>query len=289
MTPPVITSLSSTGTGKTTLMVHLAYLIAKNGLSVALIELDNNNSFRDCCGLPNPIKEESTAAILADGFDGNYPFIPLWSEHLQEKAVVIQAERESLDSIARQLTGDAFGVFRLRERLQEIPIECDVILIDAPGHQGQLSSVALCAATHLILTVEMTQKCISDIDAFFQELYKKQRYLGSLPEVIGIVPGRYNHNIAMQRNTMAQFPNLAQKLETQCFAPIRHSAEFLNAYAAGLPIYLNSPGAIAGEDFTKDGNLFKSLSDKNLKGLDAKRLKSLKAIAPEILKIIKQN
>jgi chromosome partitioning protein len=289
MLPPIITSLSSTGTGKTTLLVHLAYLLAKNGLSVALIELDNRNSFRDCCGLSNPCQEESTAAILSDDFDGNYPFVELWSEHLQGKAVVLQADRESLEGIARQLTGDPFGVFRLKERLQQFSIDRDAILIDAPGQQGQLSLMALCAATHLILTVEMTKKCISDIDAFYQWLYRHHRYLGKLPEVVGIVPGRYNHDIALQRNTMAQFPDFAQKLGTQCFAPIRHSPRFLNAYAAGLPIHLDSPGVAATEDFTRDGNFFKSLSDERLKGLNAKQLKSLKAIAPELINIVKQS
>jgi hypothetical protein len=59
--------------------------------------------------------------------------------HIQGKAVVLQADRESLEGIARQLTGDPFGVFRLRERLQQFPLDRDAILIDAPGQQGQLS------------------------------------------------------------------------------------------------------------------------------------------------------
>lgn len=286
---PIITSLSSTGTGKTTLMTHLAYLLAKHGFSVALIELDNRNSFKDCCSLSEPSPQTSTTAILTDEFTGDYPFVSLWPEYLKHKAVVCQAHRESLEFIARQLTGDPFGIFRLSERLEQFPLSHDVILIDAPGQQGQLSLMALCASTHLILTVEMTRKCISDVNAFYQWLYRYRRYLKQQPKIIGIVPGRYDHELALQRNTLIQFPQLAEKLGTRCFAPIRYSSRYLNAYAAGLPIYIDSPSASAGKDFLEKGNVFRSMSETRLRNLDGKILKNLPAIAPYIIKMIQQN
>ena len=283
----IITSLSSTGTGKTTLMVHLAYLLVQSGLSVALIELDNRNSFHDCCGLPKPSPEFSTASILVDSFNGDYPFLPLWKDTLKEKAVVCQAERNSLESVSRQLTGDPFGMFRLRECLDQFPLPHDVILIDAPGQQGQLSLMALCAATHLIICAEMTQKCISDINALFEWLYKYKTYLKSTPEILGILPSRYDHNAAIQRNTLNQFPAFAQKFNTVCFSPIRQSSRFFNAYAMGLPVFIDSPGSTPCKDFTEDGHLFKKMNQVKLKGLDEKTLQKLPAIAPYVINAIK--
>ena len=284
----IITSLSSTGTGKTTLMVHLAYLLAQGGLSVALIELDNRRSLHDCWGLPKPTAEFSTASILTDDFDGNYPFFPLWSDTLKNKAVVCQAERNSLESVSRQLTGDPFGMFRLRECLDRFSLSHDVVLIDAPGQQGQLSLMALCAATHLIICAEMTQKCISDINALFEWLYKYKTYLKSTPEILGILPSRYDHNAAIQRNTLNQFPAFAQKFNTLCFSPIRQSSRFFNAYAMGLPIFLDSPGSTPCYDFTENGHLFKKMNQSKLKGLDGKMLQKLPAIAPYIINEIKK-
>lgn len=283
----VITSLSSTGSGKTTLMVHLAYLLARAGIRVALIELDNRNSLKDCCGLSEPTPDSSTAAILVDEFEGKYPFLPLWQDGLGDKAAVCQAERNALEAVARQLTGNPFGFFRLRESLEKYPLAYDVILVDAPGQQGQLALMALCAATHLIICAEVTQKCISDINALFQWLYKYQSYLKFVPEVVGIVPSRYDHDAAIQRNTLNQFPSLAENLDTVCFSPIRHSPRFLNAYAAGLPIHLDAPGTEPCNDFLVAGNLFKPMSAKRLKGLDAQKLKRMPAIAPHIIKLVK--
>ncbi len=283
----IITSLSSTGTGKTTLMVHLAYLLVQSGLSVALIELDNRNSLQDCCGLPKANAKFSTASILVDSFNGDYPFLPLWKEALKDKAVVCQAERNSLESVARQLTGDPFGMFRLRECLDKSPLPYDVILIDAPGQQGQLSLMALCAATHLIICAEMTQKCISDINALFEWLYKYKTYLKSTPEILGILPSRYDHNAAIQRNTLNQFPAFAQKFNTVCFSPIRQSSRFFNAYAMGLPIFLDAPGSAPCYDFTEDGHLFKKMNQAKLKGLDGVMLQKLPAIVPYVINAIK--
>ena len=287
MTPPVFTSLSSTGTGKTTLMIHLAYLFALEGWKVALIELDNRNSFRDCCGLINPTPNQSTAAILTDNFDGQYPWLDLWTEILHGKAQVCQAERFSLDSVARQLTGDPLGVFRLKEILEHYPLNHDVVLVDAPGQQGQLSLMALFAATHLIVCTEMTQKCISDIDALFQWLHKHQNYAKDL-EIVGIVPGRYEHEAAIQRNTLDQFPGFAQNFNTQCFAPIRKSPRFMSAYAEGISIFQEAPGTPLCKDFTVSGNLFKEMSPSRLKGLDQETLKNLPAIAPYISNLVKE-
>lgn len=288
MTPPILTSLSSTGTGKTTLLIHLAYLLALEGWRVALIELDNRNSFRDCCGLPDPVPEHSTAAILSGDFNGSYPFLDLWKEALQGKAQVCQAERFSLDSVSRQLTGDPLGIFRFREQLEQYPLPHDIIIVDAPGQQGQLALMSLFSATHLIVTTEMTQKCISDIDALFQWLYRHQSYAKNL-EIVGIVPGRYEHQAAIQRNTLEQFPTFAQNFNTQCFAPIRKSPRYLSAYASGIPIFQESPGASLTKDFTVDGNLFKEMSPSRLKGLDEKTLKKLPAIAPYVSKIVEDH
>ncbi len=201
--------------------------------------------------------------------------------------MVCQAQRESLEISARQLTGDPFGIFRLSECLEKFPLNQDVILIDAPGQQGQLSLMALCAATHLILTVEMTRKCISDVNAFYEWLYRHYRYLRQKPEIIGILPGRYDHDIALQRNTLSQFPELAEKLGTRCFSPIRYSSRYLNAYAAGVPIHIDAPSSAAARDFTEDGNLFRSMNKKRFKNLNAQNLKNLPAIAPYVLKLIK--
>jgi cellulose biosynthesis protein BcsQ len=72
----IVTAFCSSGTGKTTLLIHLAYYCALQGIETALIELDNRNSFHTCCGLTE--SEFDTSSIFSPDFTGNYSLLPLW-------------------------------------------------------------------------------------------------------------------------------------------------------------------------------------------------------------------
>ena len=67
------------GSGKTTMSVHLAYLMSKRGFSVALIDLDPQGSLSLFCGLTPPHPEQTTAAVLRDDFNGEWPLVKCWT------------------------------------------------------------------------------------------------------------------------------------------------------------------------------------------------------------------
>ena len=280
----IITSFSSSGTGKTTLLSHLAYLLAKEGLSVALIDIDNRSSIQACCGLEPALAENSTAKILDPDFQGDYPFVSLWADHCK-RAEVIPAERKSLQLGANLLAAEPLGVMRLKSKLAKYPLPHDITILDAPGHEGTLAWSAILASTHLILSVEMSKKSIDDATFALARLYEYQDTLGvDIPKIVGFVPGRYDHDgSAIARSTLKQFPEIAQSLGCQLFSPIRSSPYFLNAYAAGLPVQVHAPTFEGGKDFLKEGNLFRRMSKKRLKGFEAE-FKDLPAIVPYLLR-----
>ncbi len=76
------------GSGKTTTAVHLAYAIGSKGYKVALFELDSNGSLQTFAGIPSATPETSLSAVLKKGFEGNYPLIPLWTEHVSNVRAV---------------------------------------------------------------------------------------------------------------------------------------------------------------------------------------------------------
>ena len=285
----IITAFSSSGTGKTTLLSHLSYLLAKEGLSVALIDVDNRSSIKTCCGIGNVPKEESTSKILSEDFQGNYPLVPLWSEYCK-KAEAIVADRKALKTTANLLAAEPFGILRLRNNLIEYPLPHDVIILDAPGHEGTLAWLAILASTHLILSVEMTKKSIEDATHALSQLYEYKKMLGiPIPKIVGFVPGRYDHDFSsMARSTLKQFPDIAKSLGCKLFSPIRSSPYFLNAYSAGIPIQVFAPGFEGNKDFTTNGNIFQGMNEKRLKGFDS-TFKNLPAIFPYLLKELNYN
>ncbi len=279
----IITAFSSSGTGKTTLLSHLAYLLALEGLSVALIDVDNRSSIKTCCGINNIPAEESTSKILAKNFQGDYPFVPLWSEYCKNAEVIV-ADREELSTTANVLTSEPFGILQLRNTLQKYPLTHDVVILDAPGHEGTLAWTAILASTHLVLSVEMTKKSIEDATFAISKLYEYKQMLGiPIPKIVGFVPGRYDHDFSsMARSTLQQFPELAESLECILFSPIRRSPYFLNAYSTGVPVQVFAPGFEGNRDFTERGNFFLNMNEKRRKGFDSK-FDKLPAIFPYLL------
>lgn len=285
---PIITAFCSSGTGKTTIMVHLAYYAAIKGISTALIELDNRNSLKTCCGLPEPTF--TTSNIFAPNFQGDYEFLPLWESTLKGKAQVCPAIREDLMRTEKLLAGESLGVLKLKNTLKKYPLPHQLILLDAPGQEGEMSHSAILASDYILLSVEPTPKAMNDAVQFVKILLNYEAKFGvSIPKILGIVVDKYDHEGDKARTILEDLSIIAKRLETNLFSPIRLSKEFLNAYDLGIPIHQHRPGHKAVHDFDVDGNLFKGMKDEKLRGWDRNYYESLPAIAKFVVEMIKQH
>lgn len=282
-----ITAFCSSGTGKTTLLTHLAYYCASQAIETVLIELDNRNSLKTCCGLPNT--NFTTSDIFEPDFAGDYQFTALWETYLKGKALVCQAEREKLLLTEKYLNSLPLGVLRLKKILQKYSLDRPLVLLDSPGQEGIMSSSAILASDYVILSIEPTPKAMNDAIRFVEILLNYEEQYGiEIPQILGIVVGLYNQDLSMARSIMDQLSTIAQKIDTQLFSPIRYSSEFLNSYDVGLPLNLYRPTHEANKDFYVDGNLFKTMSQKRLRGLDRQELSQLPAIAKYIVNLVKE-
>lgn len=283
----IVTAFCSSGTGKTTLLIHLAYYCALQGVETALIELDNRNSLHTCCGLPESNFDTST--IFSPEFTGNYSLLPLWEDNLKGKAKVCQAKRDRLLITEQLLSSKPLGVLKLKQVLQKHPLIQSLVLLDSPGQEGIMSSSAILASDYVILSIEPTSKAMNDAIRFVQILYEYEEEYGvEIPEILGIVVGLYNHEESISRNIMSQLPGIAEKIGTRLFAPIRYSSEFRNAYSLGLALNMYRPGHEAVKDFFVKGNLFRGMSEKKIRDLDRNLFENLPAIGNTLVNLIQK-
>lgn len=282
---PKITAFSSSGTGKTTLLTHLAYYAAVEGISTALIELDSRNSLRRCCGLEET--NFTTSSLLDREFSGNYNLSPLWESHLRGKAQVCQASYSELVATEKTLAKRDFGSLKLKKVLEKYPLPHDLILLDPPGQEGIMSNSAILASDYLILSVESTSKALDDARNFALTLLEYEEDYGvKTPQILGILVGKYDHNhSATTREIMASLPRIADQIGTILFNPIRNTGEFKNAWSLGMPLPLYRSGHKAAKDFILDGNYFNGLADNRLKDWDLKYYRNLPAIAKTIINL----
>jgi chromosome partitioning protein len=254
------------GSGKTTAAVHLAYAIAHRGFRVTIIELDISSSLSTFTGLPmNPEPQESLSAVFEVDFAGNYPLKAVWAEKI-DGINAIQGG-ETVERVIREIPLNPRGHYLLQDRLEDYPIDTDVILFDTPATLEPMGVVALAASTHVLSPIKPENKDAEGFAGFIRWYFRQlsELRLRPKPEILGFVPNRVNWaETAMHRNFLGlnkqgklrtdidlndTLPVLIKEMGIHCFPAIRQSNYYLNASLERLPLQLYRPNCDATNDF----------------------------------------
>ncbi len=238
------------GSGKTTLTTHLTYLLAKKKYSVVTFDLDPQASITLFANLEKPQPEQTISEILKnDHFVGNWHLQPVWAEEVKN-AYVCQGDIHLVKTISELVLHDR-GAYLLDDKLTDYPLNHDFIIFDCPATLGPLPTIAVTAATHIIIPIQMEPKSTGGASKLLEWLYERFRALRLKPQpkIIGILPNQYDAKRSIHRNLLEELKPLLTQLKIPCFEPIRFSTEFPNASAVGLPINLYRSKHPAGKDF----------------------------------------
>lgn len=254
------------GSGKTTAAVHIAYELSKAGYSTTIVELDFSASISSFTGLDlNPQEEDSIASVLKKGFKGKYPLQPIWTNYTN-KVNVIQGG-ESVRDCIREVPVNARGHYVLSDRLNDYPIEADVVIFDTPASLEPMGVMALAASTHLLSPIKPEMKDAQGLFGLLRwyETTTEELRLNPKPEILGFVPMRVDfagsgiHRDVLgvdkqgkQRKDVDRsetLPGLLEELNIHCFPVIKESKNYLRACSEGKPLSLYRPGTKAASDF----------------------------------------
>ncbi|HIK54224.1 MAG TPA: ParA family protein [Synechococcales cyanobacterium M55_K2018_004] len=253
------------GSGKTTMAIHLAYGIGARGYKVTLIELDHNGSLSVLAGLPpSGHAENSLAKVLSKDFQGDYPLVQLWEDRVSTVSAIqggapLEAAIANLYSANRKH-------YILGDRLEDFPLEADVIIFDTPASLEPMGLLALAACTHVLAPIKPEYKDTGALAGLLNWYYEKvaELRLKPRPEFLGFVPSRVDLNEAIHRNILGltqkgepnkkidpseTLPYQIQQLGIHCFQHIRESSYYLWASGAGLPLNVYRPGCSFYQDY----------------------------------------
>lgn len=254
------------GSGKTTLATHLAYALGKKGFRVVLIDLDQNGSLGLFTGKPTiPAKETSLAAVFEPTFQGNYPLMPIWKDHLD--TVHVLQGGAPLEEVIRSLHLYERKYEVLKDRLEDYPLAADVVILDTPASLEPMGLIALAASTHILVPLKPEYKdsfgAAGMVNWFYQKIESLR--LRPRPEILGFVPSRVNPaKFAAHRNLLGvdkqgkarkdieiteTIPYQLQQMGITCFPPIKESGFILSASGTGLPVHLYQPGDVIVKSF----------------------------------------
>lgn len=148
------------GVGNTTSCAHLAHFLAKMGFRVLVIDFDPQGSMTQLVGGVNPdasidMEDLPNEALLNDPKSLQYTIRKTYfhNVHLIPANQMLQDLELGLNQQFMNEKDDEFGVpfhKRLKEGLEPIKDNYDMVLIDCPPSQGSLTMNALGAANALI-------------------------------------------------------------------------------------------------------------------------------------------
>ena len=174
------------GQGKTTVVLFLARLLAKQGFPVLVVDADPQSSLTTFLGFQVEPDSPTLLEVLKKQVnveDGIY-------ESKYKNLYLIPSD-DALDTVQDYLANSGTGALTLRRRLKGIHNLFDYCLVDAPPQRSQICLTAIGASNGLVIPVEASVKGLQSLIRtleLIEAIKDEDEDFGG--DIIGIVPFR---------------------------------------------------------------------------------------------------
>ncbi|HET8614925.1 MAG TPA: ParA family protein [Actinomycetales bacterium] len=228
------------GVAKTTTVASLGAAFASAGLRVLLVDLDPQSSLTFSLGLDPDVVEPSITEVLLRG-------LPLADVvHTTDDGVDLVPSTIELAGAEPQLLARPGREFVLRETLQDVLPDYDVVLLDCSPSLGVLTLNALTAADQVLVPVQCEMLSHRGVGQLLDTIADVQRILNSQLAVLGLLPTLYDGRTTHARAVLA---DLEERYELPVLTPIPKSIRFAEAPAVGRSVLVTARGSKGAEAY----------------------------------------
>lgn len=217
------------GVGKTTSAVNLADILARQGLSVLLIDADSQGNCADCLGIPagddfyrllNPKNPQPLETCITPTGRWNLGLI---------------RSDKTTSNLKGDLAGNGLAAFVLAEALENCGY--DLALVDCAPSIDVIHMAALIASHYILIPTNLQQLSIKGVKEAFQSIATIRRH--RLVQVTGILPTFLNNT---EKESKLQLVNLVKAFGEKVYPPIPVDSKAKEAPRRGKTLFEYAPG-----------------------------------------------
>ncbi len=236
------------GVGKTTSAVNTAAFLARNGKRVLLVDSDPQGNASSGLGIEKKGTSATVYDILINGTEPEKAVIQTEYKNLHiipSGMDLVGAELELIDEARRE--------FKLKDALDKLDPNYDVVIIDCPPSLGLVTINCLTAAEGVIIPLLCEFYSLEGLSQLTNTISHINKLYNNRLILFGVLINMYDGRLNLTHQVMNEIKKyFSDKLFK---TPIPRNVKLSEAPSFGMPISeydRYSKGAIAYEAFTKE-------------------------------------
>ncbi len=191
------------GVGKTTTAINLSAACALRGKRVLLIDLDPQGNSSLSFVEPQSINGSAFELFTESELPWDNFIYPT-----KVKKLDIVPSKINLAKLEAKLVGDFDAIFRLRDRIEQIRGNYDLIFIDTPPTLGLITVNALVAATYVLIPIQSSYFALEGTDDLLETIEKVRSRPNPELEILGVLVTLFDKRTALSKDVEAHIRNV---------------------------------------------------------------------------------
>ncbi len=198
------------GVGKTTTAVNLSACLAKKGQRVLLVDCDPQGNSTSGVGVDKRRCEKTVYDVLIGGAEAKDAIVKTPYENLS-----ICPSNISLSGAEIELVSEMGRETKLKNAIESVKDEYDIVLIDAPPSLGLITINVLTASDSVIVPIQCEYYALEGVSQLMSTIKKVKQVMNPSLEIEGILmtmfDSRTNLSIQVIEEVKKFFPNKVYK------------------------------------------------------------------------------